>query len=112
MSRTIEAICVGCNRPFTGRRDVSPNGRYFCCKKCEGAYKKAHPAEFRVRRSESWIPARIRIMMDIPVYPELRPMVGAEYPAEKYMYRSGPAGYVIRVNNKRICVRANECKEL
>ena len=55
---------------------------------------------------------RILITRSIPVYPEMQPVRGRVYPAEKYKYRTNRTGYVVEVNGKRVCVRVDECREI
>ena len=55
---------------------------------------------------------RIQITAIIPVYPAMRPRMGEVYDAEKYEYVSSMPGYVVRVGDKRVCVRATECREI
>ena len=55
---------------------------------------------------------QILITAAIPVFPELQPQVGRRYNAERYAGRLYATSYIVEIAGKRICVRANECREI
>ena len=56
----------------------------------------------------------IRITKPVEIYPELSPVVGQIYPAERYSPPTSTKryGYVIKSGGKRINIRADECVEV
>jgi len=66
------------------------------------------------RRKRRAPPAAQRITRPIEIYPELSPVVGQIYPAERYSPPTSTKryGYVIQSGGKRINIRADECVEV
>ena len=56
----------------------------------------------------------IRITKPVEIYPELSPVVGQIYPAERYSPPTSTKRYgcVIKSGGKRINIRADECVEV
>lgn len=97
--------CDACGKTFM-RAPSKYKAKYnFCSEACAWA---AH-GEAVMGRAER---VRILITRSIPVYPEMRPVRGRIYPAEKYKYRTNRTGYVVEVGGKRVCVRVDECREI
>ena len=71
---------------------------------------RAENGELRLPHSR----VNIRITRPIEIYPELSPVVGQIYPAERYSPPTSTKryGYVIESGGKRINIRANECVEV
>lgn len=108
----ITAACAICGKVFTRPCKPRADGRYLCSLACAGAWRKRHPICAGKRRDRAWEDVRVLITRTIPVYPEMRPVCGRVYPAEKYQYRSNRTGYVVEVGGKRVCVRVDECREI
>ena len=108
----ITATCPVCGKVFTRPCKPRADGRYLCSRTCAGAWRKLHPICTGKRRDRAWDEVRIQITAIIPVYPDMRPRMGEVYDAEKYEYVSSMPGYVVRVGDKRVCVRATECREI
>lgn len=108
----ITATCPVCGKVFTRPCKPRADGRYLCSRACAGAWRKLHPICTGKRRDRAWDEVRIQITAIIPVYPAMRPRMGEVYDAEKYEYVSSTPGYVVRVGNKRVCVRVDECREI
>ena len=101
----MQLTCDACGKTFM-RAPSKYKAKYnFCSEACAWT---AH-REAVMGRAER---VRILITRSIPVYPEMRPVRGRVYPAEKYKYRTNRTGYVVDVNGKRVCVRVDECKEI
>lgn len=101
----IQLTCDTCGKTFM-RAPSKYKAKYnFCSVECSGA---AHMAVATGRADR----VQILITRSIPVYPEMRPVCGRVYPAEKYKYRTNRTGYVVEVNGKRVCVRVDECREI
>lgn len=71
-------------------------------------WKQNHPTKEPGDASHENV--KIRIKCEIPIFSEMRPVVGKVYDAEKYVSKF-PA-YVITTNGKRINIRYNECVEV
>ena len=108
----ITATCPVCGKVFTRPCKPRADGRYLCSRACAGAWRKLHPICTGKRRDRAWDEVRVQITAIIPVYPDMRPRMGAVYDAEKYKDSSNAPGYVVRVGDKRVCVRATECREI
>ena len=108
----ITATCPVCGKTFIRPCKPRPDGRYLCSLACAGAWRKLHPIRPDKPRGRAWDEVRIQITAIIPVYPAMRPRQGAVYDAEKYKDSSNAPGYVVRVGDKRVCVRATECREI
>lgn len=101
----MQLTCDACGKTFM-RAPSKYKAKYnFCSEACAWA---AH-GEAVTGRAER---VQILITCSIPVYPEMRPVCGRVYPAEKYKYRTNRTGYVVAVNGKRVCVRADGAKTL
>ena len=101
----MQLTCDACGKTFM-RAPSKYKAKYnFCSEACAWT---AH-REAVMGRAEH---VRILITRSIPVYPEMRPVCGRVYPAEKYKYRTSRTGYVVEVGGKRVCVRVDECKEI
>lgn len=101
----MQLTCDACGKTFM-RAPSKYKAKYnFCSEACAWA---AH-RDAVMGRAER---VRILITCSIPVYPEMRPVCGRVYPAEKYKYRTNRTGYVVAVNGKRVCVRVDECREI
>ena len=76
----------------------------------QGARMRAENGELRLPHSR----VNIRITKPVEIYPELSPVIGQTYPAERYSppTRTKRYGYVIESGGKRINIRANECEEI
>lgn len=96
-----------------------------CSPKCRNANIKAVRAEGHIQRGERMraengelrLPhsrVNIRITKPVEIYPELSPVVGQIYPAERYSPPTSTKryGYVIQSGGKRINIRADECVEV
>lgn len=108
----ITATCPVCGKVFTRPCKPRTDDRYLCSRACAGAWRKLHPICTGKRRDRAWDEVRIQITAIIPVYPAMRPRMGEVYDAEKYEYVSSMPGYVVRVGDKRVCVRVDECREI
>ena len=101
----MQLTCDACGKTFM-RAPSKYKAKYnFCSEACAWT---AH-GEAVMGRAER---VRILITCSIPVYPEMRPVCGRVYPAEKYKYATNRTGYVVAVNGKRVCVRVDECREI
>lgn len=101
----MQLTCDACGKTFM-RAPSKYKAKYnFCSEACAWT---AH-RDAVMGRAER---VRILITRSIPVYPEMRPVCGRVYPAEKYKYRSNRTGYVVEVGGKRVCVRVDECREI
>ena len=76
----------------------------------QGERMRAENGELRLPHSR----VNIRITRPIEIYPELSPVVGQIYPAERYSPPTSTKryGYVIQSGGKRINIRADECVEV
>lgn len=104
-SLPIQLTCDACGKIFLRAPSRCTAKCNFCSEECARA---AHRAAV-MRRADC---VRVLITRTIPVYPEMRPVCGRVYPAEKYKYRTNRTGYVVEVNGKRVCVRVDECREI
>lgn len=52
------------------------------------------------------------ITKEIPIFPELRPVVGAVYDVERYEKKVGAFYIIPDIKGKRIVVRVGECVEV
>ena len=96
----MQLTCDACGKTFM-RAPSKYKAKYnFCSEACAWT---AH-REAVMGRAER---VQILITRSIPVYPEMQPVRGRVYPAEKYK-----TGYVVEVNGKRVCVRVDECREI
>lgn len=101
----MQLTCDTCGKTFM-RVPSKYKAKYnFCSVECAGV---AHMAAAMGRAER----VRILITRAIPVYPEMRPVCGRVYPAEKYKYATNRTGCVVAVNGKRVCVRVDECREI
>ena len=101
----MQLTCDACGKTFM-RAPSKYKAKYnFCSEACAWA---AH-GEAVTGRAER---VQILITCSIPVYPEMRPVCGRVYPAEKYKYRTNRTGYVVEVGGKLVCVRVDECREI
>lgn len=101
----IQLTCDACGKTFM-RAPSKYKAKYnFCSVECAGV---AHMVVATGRADR----VQILITRSIPAYPEMRPVCGKVYPAEKYKYRTNRTGYVVEVNGKRVCVRVDECREI
>ena len=75
-----------------------------------GERMRAENGELRLPHTR----VNIRITKPVEIYPELSPVVGQIYPAEKYCPPTcvKKPGYVIESGGKRINIRADECVEV
>lgn len=121
-------VCKQCGEKFRKARSQAERyGSHFCSRECyyESMRKKAMEKRAMLRREdlltegkngEKRLPhllTKIIITAEIPVYPWLRPKVGQCMQAEKYIsFDFARTGYVIEINNTRVCVRDDECREL
>ena len=94
----VKLICPQCGKEFCRSQSyLRQYGKYTpCCSKaCKGANIKATRAAGRMRQGERMraengelrLPhtrVNIRITKPVEIYPELSPVVGKIYPAEKY----------------------------
>ena len=124
----VKLICPQCGKEFYRSQSyLRQYGKYTpCCSKaCKGANIKATRAAGRMRQGERMraengelrLPhsrVNIRITKPVEVYPELSPVVGQIYPAERYSPPTSTKryGYVIQSGGKRINIRADECVEV
>lgn len=99
-------ICRYCGKKFQSEQ----SGREFCGHDCLRNYMRDMHAQNRDQHDMR----RIRITKEIPVFPELRPAVGAVYEAERYGSRYFSAKFYIipDIMGKRIVVRGGECVEV
>ena len=76
----------------------------------QGERMRAENGELRLPHSRG----NIRSRKPVEIYPELSPVVGQIYQAEKYLPRTcrKKPGYVIESGGKRINIRADECVEV
>ena len=101
----MQLTCDACGKTFM-RAPSKYKAKYnFCSEACAWT---AH-RDAVMGRAER---VRILITRSIPVYPEMQPVRGRIYPAEKYKYRTNRTGYVVEVGGKRVCVRVDECREI
>lgn len=124
----VKLICPQCRKEFCRSQSyLRQYGKYTpCCSKaCKGANIKATRAAGRMRQGERMraengelrLPhsrVNIRITKPVEIYPELSPVVGQIYPAERYSPPTSTKryGYVIQSGGKRINIRADECVEV
>lgn len=112
-------ICPVCGEAFVVDEKLEPNRKYCnmaCYRKSIGAdkvtrAKKKYGETAKRRKDRIYMPCRIRIVKPIDIFDSLRPRVGSEWKAEKYMDAAGYVGYVIK-NGKRINIREDECREV
>lgn len=98
----VQLTCDTCGKMFLRVPSRYKAKHNFCSKECSGKAAVAERADH----------VQILITQSIPVYPEMRPVRGRVYHAEKYKYRTNRAGYVVEVGGKRVCVRVDECREI
>ena len=124
----VKLICPQCGKEFCRSQSyLRQYGKYTpCCSKaCKDANIKATRAAGRMQRGERMraengelrLPhtrVNIRITKPVEIYPELSPVVGQIYPAERYSPPTSTKryGYVIQSGGKRINIRADECVEV
>ena len=91
----MQLTCDACGKTFM-RAPSKYKAKYnFCSEACAWA---AH-GEAVTGRAER---VQILITCSIPVYPEMRPVCGRVYPAEKYKYRTNRTGYVVMCEGGRM----------
>ena len=124
----VKLICPQCGKEFCRSQSyLRQYGKYTpCCSKaCKGANIKATRAAGRMQQGERMraengelrLPhsrVNIRITQTVAIYPDLSPVVGQIYPAERYSPPTSTKryGYVIKSGGKRINIRADECVEV
>ena len=92
----MQLTCDACGKTFMRAPSKYKVKYNFCSEACAWT---AH-RDAVMGRAER---VRILITRSIPVYPEMRPVCGRVYPAEKYK---------VEVGGKRVCVRVDECREI
>ena len=113
MAIKVTFCCPVCGRNVTAFRK---NGQkvFFCSQECykyardHGMWKQNHQTKEPGDISHENV--KIRIKNEIPVFSEVRPVVGRVYNAEKYLGKL--PSYVVTVNGKRINIRYGECVEV
>lgn len=96
--------------PYCGKKFVPRRGQKFCSNYCgnHGRQKNAVPIG---RRGSVF--RDIRITGEIPVFPELRPPIGAVYRAEVVQRGKDTNFYIIRkIGKYGLIVRGEECMEV
>lgn len=114
MPEMITMQCARCGAVF--QREASrakKSKKPFCSKSCAARSLTEEYMDKRFQKKIFPKNTRIRITASIPVFPELRPKVGAVYDALKFTaQQGGDGGYVIECGGKKINVRKDEAVEV
>lgn len=127
--KSVKLICPHCGKEFYRTESyLQQYGKYTpCCSRaCSAANGKeqrmagtvkdrpTRPCTADADKRLPHVMAKIRITKPIELYPELCPVVGQVYTAEKYGRPTsyGTTGYVIESGGKRINIRITECEEV
>ncbi len=100
-----EKTCVLCGKAY---RPTHRNQKY-CSRQCASKMGKSAFVKEADRPRDM---TDIRITVDIPVFPALRPVVGKVYRAERGQEQHGRRFYVIQVGERPVIVREGECVEV
>lgn len=97
-------VCQWCGKEFTSDRA----GRKFCGHDC----LHNHMRDLHANNREKIDMTRVLVTKELPLFNELKPVVGAVYEVERYKHRYNTFYIIPDIGGKRIVVRDDECVEV
>lgn len=97
-------VCQWCGKEFTSDRA----GRKFCGHDCLHNYMR----DLHANNREKIDMTRVLVTKELPLFNELKPVVGAVYEVERYKKRYNTFYIIPDIGGKRIVVRDDECVEV
>lgn len=97
-------VCCQCGMEYTPKAA----GQRFCGHACLNNYIR----DVHAKRREKLDMIKILITKELPLFNELKPVVGAVYEAERYKQRYNTFYIIPDIGGKRIVVRDDECVEV